>query len=86
MTIATDRPAEERAAPWDYLLGSTETESVAITKPWCWSRDHVEAREAATRVDGDMAPAVETENVVHVRVVQVDDREFGYVPGADARS
>ncbi len=86
MTIATDRTAEERAAAWDYVMSSTEGESVAITKAWCWLRDQVKAREAATRVVGDMAAAVETENVVPSHVVQVHDREFGYVPGDDARS
>ncbi len=59
MTIWTDRATvEERAAAWDYLMGlmsSTETESVAITKAWCWLRDQVEAREAAPRVAGDKA-------------------------------
>jgi hypothetical protein len=86
MTIATDRATvEERAAAWDYLMSTTETGSVAITKAWCWLRDQVEAREAATRVADDKAPAVETENVVQLSVAQVDDRESGNRPGEDAR-
>jgi hypothetical protein len=51
MAISTDRATiEERAAAWDYLMNSTETGSAAITKAWCWLRDQVEAREAATAV------------------------------------
>jgi hypothetical protein len=73
MPIPTDRATvEERAAAWDYLMNSTETGSVAITKAWCWLRDQVEAREAATRVAGDKAPAVETDNVVQPRVWRND--------------
>jgi hypothetical protein len=54
MPISTDRATvEERAAAWDYLMSSTETGSVAITKAWCWLRDHVKAREAAERVAGE---------------------------------
>jgi hypothetical protein len=59
MPISTDRATvEERAAAWDYLMSSTETGSVAITKAWCWLRDQVKAREAAERVAGDEALAV----------------------------
>jgi hypothetical protein len=73
MTIATDRATvEERAAAWDYLMSSTETGSAAITKAWCWLGGQVEAREAATRVAGDMAPTVETENVVQFPVVRTE--------------
>jgi hypothetical protein len=87
MTIPTDRATvEESAAAWDYLMSTTETGSDAITKAWCWLRDQVEAREAATRVACDQAPAVETENAVQLRVVEVDDREVGYVPEEDPRS
>ena len=87
MTISTDRATvEERAAAWDYLMNTTETGSVAITKAWCWLRDQVEAREAATRVADDKAPAIETEKVVQFRVVEDDDRELGNVPGEDPRS
>ena len=84
MRIATDRATvEERAAAWDYLMSTTETGSVAITKAWCWLRDQVEAREAATRSADEKAPAVETENVVQFSVVEVDDRESGKLPGED---
>jgi hypothetical protein len=73
MAISTDRATiEERAAAWDYLMNSTETGSAAITKAWCWLRDQVEAREAAT--------------AVQLRVVEVDDRELGHAPEDDARS
>ena len=86
MTIATERAAEERAAAWDHVMSSIMGESVAITTAWCWLRDPVKAREAATPVAGDVALAVETENVVQFRIVQVHDHEFGYVPGEGARS
>jgi hypothetical protein len=86
MTIATDRTAEERAAAWDYVMSSIEGESVAITKPWCWLRGQVTAREGATRVAGDKALTVASETVVQFRGVQVHDRDFGYLPGDDARS
>ena len=81
MTILTDRAAvEEKAAAWDHLMSSTESDSVAITKVFCWLRDHVTAREAAPRVAGNTALAAETENVVALTGLQVDDREFGCVP------
>lgn len=71
MPIATDRATvEERAAAWDYLMSTTETGSVAITKAWCWLRDRVETREAAERVGGDEALAVEADSVVQFRVVE----------------
>lgn len=70
MTNLTYRATvEERAAAWDYMMSSTEPEAVAISKAWCWLRDQVVAREAATYLAGDKAPAVETENVVQLRVV-----------------
>lgn len=73
MTIPTDRATvEERAAAWDYLMSTTATGSDALTQAWCWLRDQVEAREAATRVVGDKAPAVETDHAVQLRVLRPD--------------
>jgi hypothetical protein len=71
MTSLTDRvTVEERAAAWDYLMSSTEPESVAISKAWCWLRDQAAAPEAAELVAKDEGLTLEAENVVPLPVVR----------------
>ena len=65
MQISTDRATvEEKAQAWDKMMGAAGEQPMAPTAAWVWLRNAVEAREAAERVAGDEALAVETENVV----------------------